>query len=178
MSQIHTGGYEARFEKINIVSILQIILSEYESMAEEKGLKLFLTNQLEEIVIVQCDHYSISQVFINLIDNSIKYTKEGSVEIKIYKNENDDICVDIKDTGKGMSNDYINNLFVPFTQEDVGYSRRFDGTGLGLAIVKNFADLNNAKIRLSSQQNVGTTFTIVFKGDKKWAHLPSKNQNS
>ena len=67
-----------------------------------------------------------------------------------------------------MSEEYIKKLFIPFTQEDMGYSREFDGTGLGLAIVKSFADLNKAKINVKSEINVGTTFTVIFTGENKW----------
>ena len=178
MSQIQTGGYEARFEKIDIASILQIVYTEYESIAEEKGLKLILTNLFGGPAIARCDHYSISQVFINLIDNAIKYTKQGTIEIKIYKNNYDEVCVDIVDSGKGMSNEFITNLFTPFTQEEMGYTRRFDGTGLGLAIAKNFSDLNNAKIRVTSEQNIGSKFTIILSGETKWSLPQSQSQNS
>jgi signal transduction histidine kinase len=169
MSQIQTGGYEARFEKIDILSILKIIFTEYESIAEEKGLSIILNNLSMSPAIARCDHYSITQVFINLIDNAIKYTKAGTVEIKLYRNNTNEVCVDISDSGKGMSKEFIDNLFTPFTQEEMGYTRRFDGTGLGLAISKNFADLNNAKIKVTSEPNIGTTFTIILNGEAKWA---------
>lgn len=177
MSQIQASGYDARIAKIDLFALLTSIQTEYASLAEEKGLQLILTNNIEENSFVFCDHYSITQVFINLIDNAIKYTKQGSVEIKIYR-ESENINVDIIDTGKGMSNEYMDKLFVPFTQEEMGYTRRFDGTGLGLAIVKSFANLNNAKIRFTSEQGKGTTFTVVLNGDKLWGNYPKKNQNS
>lgn len=174
MSQIHTGRYDARFEKVNIHALLNTIYAEYNSLAEEKGLSLVLTNSSKEDVVVYCDHYSIAQVFVNLIDNAIKYTKKGSVEVKIYK-EGNDVYVDIADTGKGMSKEFIDRLFIPFTQEEMGYTRRFDGTGLGLAIANSFAALNNAKIRVSSEQEVGSTFTVILNGDKTWGNYPKKN---
>jgi signal transduction histidine kinase len=173
MSQIHAGGYDARFEKVNIIALLNTVYSEYISLAEEKGLRMILNSTLEEPVIVYCDHYSITQVFVNLIDNSIKYTNEGSIEIKIYKN-NSDICVDVADTGKGMSKEFTDRLFIPFTQEEMGYTRRFDGTGLGLAISNSFAAINNAKIKVISEKGVGTTFTIILHGDKHGATTQRK----
>ncbi len=174
MSQIQTGRYDARFERVDIFSLLNTIYLEYTSFAEEKGLQLILTNTLEDASIVYCDHYSIAQVFINLIDNSIKYTKQGSVEIKIYRCDSN-LCIDIIDSGKGMSKEFIDRLFVPFTQEEMGYTRRFDGTGLGLAIANSFANLNNAKIRVVSEQEIGTTFTVILNGDKTWGNNPKKN---
>lgn len=174
MSQIQAGRYDARIERVNLFALLNTIYTEYASLAEEKGLQLLLTNRAENNVVVYCDHYSITQVFVNLIDNAIKYTKEGSVEIRIYR-DGENVNVDIIDTGKGMSKEYMEKLFIPFTQEEMGYTRRFDGTGLGLAIANSFAKLNNAKIRLTSVQEKGTTFTVVLNGDKLWGNHPKKS---
>ncbi|MEW6654501.1 MAG: ATP-binding protein, partial [Bacteroidota bacterium] len=160
MSQIQAGRYDARIERVNLFALLNTIYAEYVSLAEEKGLKLILTNNAEENIVINCDYYSITQVFVNLIDNAIKYTRQGSVEIIIYR-ETENINVDIVDTGKGMSRDYMEKLFVPFTQEEMGYTRRFDGTGLGLAIANSFAKVNNAKIRFTSEQEKGTIFTVI-----------------
>lgn len=167
MSQLQTGKYEARFEKVNLFALLKTIQSEFNSMAEEKRLKLNLINKIEADVTVIVDHYSLTQVFINLIDNSIKYTNEGKIDIVIYR-ENSSVCIDVTDTGKGMSKEYISRIFVPFTQEEMGYSRRYEGTGLGLAIVKSFIDINRAKIKVKSEVNYGSTFTVIINGDKKW----------
>jgi signal transduction histidine kinase len=167
MSQIQTGKYDPRFERVNIVALLNTIYSDFLSLAEEKNIKLSLVDTVSEGTKVLVDHYSLSQVFINLIDNAIKYTFEGSIEIKIY-NSNSDVNVDITDTGKGMSKDFIDKLFLPFIQEEMGYTRRFEGTGLGLAIVKSFVDLNNAKIKVNSELKKGTKFTIILNGETKW----------
>jgi len=165
MSQIQTSKYDPHFESVDPVALLKTIQSDFLSFAEEKKLKLNFTNTIQEDVTVVVDHYSLSQVFVNLIDNAIKYTKEGSIDIKLYR-DNSNICVDIADAGKGMSKDFIDNLFTPFTQEDMGYTRKYEGTGLGLAIVKSFIDLNKAKIKVSSEPNKGTKFTVILKGDK------------
>jgi signal transduction histidine kinase len=167
MSQIQTGRYDPRFEKVNLFALLSTIHSDFHSLAEEKNLELKLINTLSEDITVMVDHYSLSQVFVNLIDNAIKYTMEGSIEINIYAS-NHDVCIDIKDTGKGMSKEFINKLFLPFIQEEMGYTRRFEGTGLGLAIVKSFLDLNNAKIKVNSELNKGTKFTVILSGEIKW----------
>ncbi|MEW6701186.1 MAG: HAMP domain-containing sensor histidine kinase, partial [Bacteroidota bacterium] len=167
MSQLQTGKYEARFEKVNLFALLKTIQVELNSLAGERGLKLNLINRIEENVTVIADHYSLTQIFINLIDNSIKYTNEGKIDIVIYR-ENSSVCIDITDTGKGMSKEYISRLFVPFTQEEMGYSRKYEGTGLGLAIVKSFIDINRAKIKVKSEVGYGSTFTVIINGDKRW----------
>ncbi|HSH52324.1 MAG TPA: ATP-binding protein, partial [Bacteroidales bacterium] len=70
------------------------------------------------------------------------------------------------DTGIGMSEDYLSRLFTPFSQEETGYSRRYEGTGLGLALVNNYCKLNDAEITVKSKKNEGSTFTIRLKSEK------------
>jgi signal transduction histidine kinase len=167
MSQLQTGRYDARFERVDLLPIFKTIQSDFNSLAEEKKLFLNLNNNLEEDTTVSADHYSVTQIFINLIDNAIKYSNSGGIDITLYR-DGFNKCIDISDTGKGMSKDYIKKLFMPFSQEEMGYTRRFEGTGLGLAIVKSFADLNRAKIGVRSEVDKGTTFTITFNGEKLW----------
>lgn len=167
MSQLQTGKYDARFEKVDLYSLLKTLQSEFLSMAEEKGLQLELTNSITGDTAVIVDHYSLAQIFINLIDNAIKYTDKGWIKINLYR-EGANSCVDISDSGKGMSKEYTDKLFIPFTQEEMGYTRRYEGTGLGLAMIKSFLDVNRAVIKIKSEINRGSTFTIVLGGDKKW----------
>jgi signal transduction histidine kinase len=167
MSQLQTGKYDARFEKVDLFALLKTLQSDFKSMGEEKGLTLELTNSANEDVSVIVDHYSLAQIFINLLDNAIKYTDKGWIKINIYR-DGSNYCVDVSDSGKGMSKEYIDKLFVPFTQEEMGYSRRYEGTGLGLAMIKSFLDVNKAKIKVRSEINHGSTFTVILNGDKKW----------
>lgn len=167
MSQLQTSKYETRFEKVDLYALLKTIYNEFQSYAEEKDLELNLINNAEGETIATVDHYSVTQIFSNLVDNSIKYTEQGKIDLIIHK-EASNICVDIKDSGIGISKEYLQKLFTPFSQEDMGYTRPFEGTGLGLALVKGFADLNRAKMRVNSAPNKGTTFTVIFSGENKW----------
>jgi signal transduction histidine kinase len=168
MSQLQTGNYNARFEKVNLYSLLKTLHNEFSSMADEKNLMLELTNSLGNDTIVVVDHYSVAQIFINLLDNAVKYTDKGWIKINLYR-DGSDFCVDVADSGKGMSKEYIDKLFIPFTQEEMGYTRRYEGTGLGLAMIKSFLDINKAKIKVKSEINNGTIFTVILNGDKTWA---------
>ena len=67
-----------------------------------------------------------------------------------------------------LTKEYIEKLFIPFTQEEMGYTRRYEGNGLGLAMIKNFLDINKARIKVKSEVNYGTTFTVILNGDKTW----------
>ena len=96
----------------------------------------------------------------NLIDNAIKYTNKGKIVISLSKHSGDKTLLEVTDTGIGMSEQFKKNLFQPFTQEEQGYSRKYDGAGLGLSLVKKYADINKLKLTFTSTKNVGTTFTI------------------
>jgi PAS domain S-box-containing protein len=161
MSSIQTGGYDADFKKIKIKPLIEGLVNEFSSVCVYKDLEigwLFET----DIEYVLCDEYSIVHMLQNLINNAIKYTEKGKVLIRLYKNEENKISIDVKDTGIGISEEYVPNLFKPFSQEYTGYSRKFEGNGLGLALTKKYGEINKTDIKVKSIKGVGSTFTIVF----------------
>ncbi len=161
MSMIQSGKIEISLVKIDINSLLRHLLNEYDAISEDKGVEFSLSN-LSSSTIIESDEYIVNQVFQNLIDNALKYTKAGKVEIIVYKSGENKLCVDIKDTGIGISTEYLSQMFKPFSQEDTGYSRKYEGVGLGLALVKNYLDLIRASISVESEKGKGSVFTIVF----------------
>lgn len=166
MSQLQTGTYEPRNDVINLEEMLNVIHSEFRSFAEEKEINFRFINNLKSKAIINADEYSMQQIFVNLVDNAIKFTERGEVTINIFE-ENSFKCVEIKDSGIGISEAYLKQLFSPFTQEKNGYTRPYEGTGLGLALVKNYIDVNNAKIFVNSSPQKGSTFTVKIKGAKQ-----------
>ena len=98
-----------------------------------------------------------------MIDNAIKYTDNGRVEVTIDRNNDGCIIVSVEDTGIGISDEFMKNIFKPFLQEESGYSRRYEGNGLGLALTKKYCELNNATINVESQKGAGSKFIITFK---------------
>ncbi|MEJ5352720.1 MAG: PAS domain S-box protein [Melioribacteraceae bacterium] len=162
MSELQIGSFQTNPKLIDLKNdILESLYNEYLRLAENKVLSLITKYQIEDAKIF-ADEYCVSQIFANLIDNAIKYTKEGSVEIILTENENKEKVVMIKDTGIGISEEFLPRLFEPFVQEEQGYSRPYEGNGLGLALVKKYCELNNASITVESKKNVGTTFTVTF----------------
>ena len=162
VAQLQTGRYQVDLVEVDLAEELLIPLScQFSKVAETKGLKLSFKNNVDYSRIV-CDHYSLNQLFINLIDNSIKYTLDGSIEIILNKNNDNNLVVDIKDSGIGISEEFQSELFDIFTQEESGYSRKFEGTGLGLSLVKQYAKLNNADIKVKSKKGEGSVFSVIF----------------
>jgi signal transduction histidine kinase len=102
---------------------------------------------------------------VNLIDNSIKYTKEGYISITVSKN-GQGIIVSIEDTGIGISEEFMKKMYHPFMQEERGATRRYDGNGLGLSLVKKYCDLNKIDIKVESEKGVRTKFTLIFASTK------------
>ncbi|RJP72048.1 MAG: sensor histidine kinase, partial [Ignavibacteriales bacterium] len=162
MSQLQTGSYDLNIREFDILNdILENIYLEFKNFADNKNLKLDLICKTN-LTRIDGDYFTIVQIFSNLIDNAIKYTNEGSVEIIIYLNSASELCIDVKDTGIGISEEFMPRLFTPFTQEESGYTRTYEGNGLGLALVKKYAEMNNIEIIVNSKKDRGSTFTVKF----------------
>lgn len=163
VSELQTGNYHLNIKSLDIVEdILKNVYYENKVYAQLKDLE-FLLNVKTNKTIINSDQYSLEQIFSHLVNNAIKFTYEGKVEIVVYRNEQNFLCVDIIDSGIGISDEFLPNLFQPFTQEDIGYTRKYEGNGLGLTLVKKYCELNNAEVIVKSKKNSGTTFTIIFK---------------
>lgn len=162
MSELHTGSYQPRLKIFDLIeTILEPIVNEYQKSAELKGLQLYLKTDLKQAV-VNLDEYSVSQIFVNLIDNAIKYTMVGEVLIIVEKDLSGKLVVLVRDTGIGISKEYLPILFEAFTQEDSGYTRAYDGNGLGLALVKRYCEINNITLSVESEKGKGTTMKVLF----------------
>lgn len=162
MSEIQVGSYQPKFEQIDLCNdVLKKVFNEFKVDADEKGLNFEIKNDCESTLIF-CDSHSVEQIISNLIDNAIKYTQEGSVELILNKSLSNNLLLEVRDTGIGISEEYQANVFDIFTQEDQGYTRKYEGNGLGLALVKKYCEINEIKINLLSKKGKGSTFTLEF----------------
>lgn len=161
MSAVQSGNYQADFEQIDLAEDLNKLMAEVKSLADDKGLKLEFRN-LTENPVIKLDSYTVNQIFQNLIGNAIKYTKKGFVRIVIKDAPQDKLMVFIEDSGIGMSKEFLQNIFTPFSQEDSGQKREYEGNGLGLALVKKYSEVNNATITVESKKGVGSIFSVTF----------------
>ena len=167
MSQIQSGSFECKFREYDLYEdVLYKIFQEYKKTAKNKKLNLSVKKETEN-TLHTFDEYTVSQIFQNLIDNAIKYTHEGSIELKIGRNNEGNIFVSVNDSGIGISEDYLPNMFTPFRQEEQGYTRSYDGNGLGLALVKQYCAMNNIDIIVNSEKGVGTEFILSFLKNNK-----------
>lgn len=161
MSELQLGIYEVTRRELDLHNVLENIRKEYSNLARIKGLGLKFVAD-DDQAIIKTDEYAVNQIFANLVDNAIKYTKKGYIEINLAKKNEDKYEVKVKDTGVGISKEFLPEIFEAFSQEERGYSRKYEGSGLGLSLVKNYCDLINAQITIESERGKGTTFTVVL----------------
>jgi len=165
MSAIQSGSYEPDFETIDLDNELRIMVNEFKGLCRKKTLEIEYLKETDKANIIG-DNYTVMQIFQNLIGNAVKYTLKGNIKIILKNRSSDSVSVEVKDTGIGISDEYLENIFKPFSQEDVGQKREFEGNGLGLALVKKYVDLNKAEIFVESKKHHGSNFKVVFKNKK------------
>ena len=160
LSQLQYGTMDVNKAYIDLAEIIEKVKVEFSHLAAAKGIEIRMNINCEDCNIY-IDHYTVTQLVANLVDNAIKYSNKGFIEISVSK-EGDEFVLEIQDTGIGMTENFIEKLFEPFSQEETGYTRRFEGTGLGLALVKKYCEINKADISVESEKGKGTKFTIRF----------------
>ncbi len=161
ISMIESGEMRMSYRYFDINIFIKSIISEFVPMAEEKNIKLIF-NLVKEGLQVFGDKDKIRQVFVNLLQNAIKYTDEGSIEILLVE-EKKFLNISVKDTGIGIPEEDLNRIFERFYRVDKARSRAVGGTGLGLAIVKHIIEAHNSKIIVQSKQGEGSTFSFKLK---------------
>jgi signal transduction histidine kinase len=160
LSKVESGKMEVIVDQFKAIDLLNQIKDTFDFTAEEKGVKFNIIDQYNGVIFSDKDR--ISQIIRNLVSNAFKFTKEGSVTLKIAhsKDINQSFQISVTDTGIGIMPDKQELIFKAFTQAEGGTSRKFGGTGLGLSISKELSQLLGGYIRVSSKQNEGSTFSI------------------
>ena len=155
LSKLHNQEIIVNKQEIMVAEQIRKAISVLEHKWSQKDIKINVS--LQEIMILG-DEDLIFQVWMNLIENAIKFSKQnGKIDIKLIK-EKSNIIVTIKDYGIGMSEDELEKIFERFYQIDKSHSE--EGSGLGLAIVKRIIELSNGSIRIESKENKGTIVTV------------------
>ncbi len=145
-------------EDVNLKELVEQVKKIYEQKLKEKNLSLKIETENEPLIL-KADHFKLEQVFINLIDNAIKYTEKGGILISLRRTDNT-IAITVEDTGIGMTHDHLSKVFERFYVVDKSRSRSMGGTGLGLSIVKHIVLLHGGTIDVQSTPSVGTRFII------------------
>lgn len=144
------------FEDIDICMLFSDLSDSLRPLAEKKGLAL--TTDIPERIIITGDGDSLIRLFVNLLDNAIKYTSYGSISVSIQRSRENMVEVSIADTGEGISSEDLPHIFERFYR--VENSRASRGSGLGLAIAAHIARAHGGRIVVTSKVGKGTTFTV------------------
>jgi two-component system phosphate regulon sensor histidine kinase PhoR len=161
ISMIESGEMRMSFRYFDLNEYLNQILGDFKPIAEEKSIQL-MCSPIREGLLVFGDKDKLRQVFVNLLQNSIKYTEEGKVEI-VVEEDNKFVTVIVKDTGIGIPENDFERIFERFYRVDQNRSREIGGTGLGLAIVKHIIEAHNSKIEVKSKLGEGSEFSFKLK---------------
>jgi PAS domain S-box-containing protein len=162
ISIIESSKLELRKENININEVIYELFSMYDNMAKNNGISVYFHNALDnDSCSIYADKSRLSQILNNLLNNAIKFTKEGQIDFG-YTIENKLIRFYVKDTGIGIPDHLQVVIFERFRQAELELTRRYGGTGLGLSISLKLVELMGGKIWVESEPEVGSTFYFTI----------------
>lgn len=163
LSKIEAGKLEVESRETNLLNWLDKLTQNQQALAQQKGLNFTISYSFPLPDKVITDGTRLYQVLLNLTNNAIKFTTQGGVHVRVaYSKPEDQLSIKIKDTGMGMNQAVVNNLFHAFNQADCSHSRRFGGTGLGLYISKELITELGGEIKVSSEEGIGSEFSFTI----------------
>ena len=171
LSKIEAGRLELKPEIFNLAHAVNATVEELRSLAEEKHLSFQLQIDLSNAHVYN-DPSRLRQVLVNLISNAIKFTDRGGVYVEVCELSSNWVTIAVHDTGVGIAQEQLRQIFEPFRQIDQTTTRRHAGTGLGLAITDSLIRIMQGRIRVESTPGEGSTFRVelprsVFSSDRK-----------
>lgn len=158
-SKIEAGKFSLDQHIICIDALVDAVEDFYRSLIEQKGLAFIVKRINIEQVYIRGDEIRIKQIINNYMNNAIKFTEKGTITLVIEKSV-ETLHFSVTDTGIGIHQEDISQLFTDFAQLNIGANRQFGGTGLGLAISKKLALLMNGDVSIDSQYGKGSTFSV------------------
>ncbi|MBQ0028417.1 MAG: response regulator [Lachnospiraceae bacterium] len=165
ISKIESGKYELANEKYDIPSLINNVTNIISVKLLETAVELDVDVDDDIPVELYGDETKVRQVILNVLGNAVKFTKKGTIGIRAYCEKNEYECrlmFDISDTGIGIKEEHLDDIFGEFSQVDTRKNREIQGTGLGLAISKKLANLMGGDITVESTYMEGSTFHIVI----------------
>lgn len=160
ISKIESKSFHLHAEECHLADISHKLISQYEPAAGQKDIKIVF--QDSKVPPFAADSEAVKHILSNLLDNAVRYTEKGFIKISQTLQDNE-VAWTIKDTGTGIDKAYLPDIFEPFRQQSLGYSKtNYQGAGLGLPLIKNMLDIMGGRIDISSEKAKGTTVTIYL----------------
>jgi len=160
LSEVESGEGVLSLEPVSVREIMETVLPVFEASARERKLSLSFVEDKPGIML-RADRYRVEQVLVNLIDNGLKYTDEGGVEIRVSSRGGKAVFA-VSDTGRGIPEDLQERIFERFFVVDRSRSRKMGGTGLGLAISRHIVEAHGGTISVSSSPGQGSIFLFTL----------------
>lgn len=160
VSRIQMGKIALDLEEVDLCEVVKSVVDEFNATAEEKGIGLHASCPPDGVPVVAGDKQKLRDIVLNLVDNAIRYTEKGSVEVSVCR-ETNDLVVRVHDTGPGLDPEEARTLFESFQRGQVGRAYWAEGSGLGLYIAKEFIALHGGAIWAESPgKGFGSSFFI------------------
>ncbi len=170
ISRLEANDLVINLEEVDLPSILNDATTIFKFKANEKGIRFNLQGNPCPLAIA--DSNNLMRVLSDLIDNSLKYTEKGFINISCGVSErSNELFIRVKDTGIGIDPSYLPSIFEAFRQESLGFSRAYQGAGLGLPLAKRLVELMKGRIEIVSEKGLGTTVTVFLKQSSKSSAL-------
>jgi len=161
ITKIDSGYLDINEINSNIISLVENISISVVDYIENKGLSLIFDTEIEEKIIA-CDPEKIERIILNLLSNAVKFTPCGGNIMVNIEDGIENICIRVKDTGRGIPAEKLNSIFERFMQVDKSLARDHEGSGIGLSLVKCLVELHGGTISVKSKEGFGTEFIIYI----------------
>lgn len=168
LSKIESGNMSLQLIQVDVISFIKYLSESFHSLAQEKQINLTLYSEVDELWM-DVDANKLSVIISNLLSNAVKFTPNGGSIILHLNQYNGDLLLKVKDSGAGIPEEEIKNIFNQFYQVDNLSSRKGEGTGIGLALTKEFVELMNGNIEVKSKPDKGSEFIIQLPISRKAA---------
>ena len=162
ITKLEGGKIELNEAPVDLVLIISELLDQMELKAKKRDVKLSMSQTQKGRFMVQADIEKIQRVFVNLIDNGIKYGKEGGEVVVRTYDMDQKVLVEVADNGNGIPQNHLNKIFDRFYRVDKSRDRDKGGSGLGLSIVKHIIEAHDQVINVRSTLGEGTTFSFTL----------------
>ncbi|MCP4114290.1 MAG: response regulator [Desulfobacteraceae bacterium] len=158
VSRFDAGMARLTLTRLDLADYVSQIVSSFKGLTDKNGINLIYQCE-PDIPAMLMDREKLKDIINNLVRNAYKFTETGEIIVTVSTRDNT-VIIEVKDTGIGMSEEFVKHAFQRFKQGDGSTTRRYEGTGLGLAIVKDSVDMMHGRITLDSTENLGTRFVI------------------
>ena len=162
-SKIEQGQFHIESEPFRLVELTNTVERIFKPLLDDKNVAFEVVNKIPHDKWANSDQVRLNQIIFNLVSNAVKFTHHGSVTVTLGCQHRESGCLlnlDVVDTGIGIEQHRLSHIFEPFVQAEANTTREYGGSGLGLAIVQSLVTIMGGEIKLESEVNVGTRFSV------------------